>query len=181
MPDRIGDLCVLSTAGTIAYENRESLSENILSAAAFFGFSSLPDELKIKIHICSEEEFKQKKEELNIDVPDFVIAFTCKINNIFILEYRNINRWYSLNAYNAVIVHECIHAFQTYFSMIPPKQYVWLYESVACYLAKQKKHIIEKIRFYGRLLQTIFTRLMTAIVWHITLGEKYSNNLVMTY
>ncbi len=139
MPDRIGDLCVLSTAGTIAYENRESLSENILSAAAFFGFSSLPDELKIKIHICSEEEFKQKKEELNIDVPDFVIAFTCKINNIFILEYRNINRWYSLNAYNAVIVHECIHAFQTYFSMIPPKQYVWLYESVACYLAKQKK------------------------------------------
>ena len=71
MPDRIGDLCVLSTAGTIAYENRESLSENILSAAAFFGFSSLPDELKIKIHICSEEEFKQKKEELNIDVPDF--------------------------------------------------------------------------------------------------------------
>ena len=44
MPDRIGDLCVLSTAGTIAYENRESLSENILSAAAFFGFSSLPDE-----------------------------------------------------------------------------------------------------------------------------------------
>lgn len=139
MDDRIGDLCVLNTLGTMAYENWKSLSENIVSVAAFFGFRSFPDELKIKIHICSGEEFKQKKEELHMNVPDYVIAFTCNMNKIFILEYRNIKRWYSLNAYNAVIIHECIHVFQTYFSMIPSKQYAWLYESVACYLAKQKK------------------------------------------
>lgn len=139
MFDRSGDLCVLSTAGTIAYENWESLFKNILSVATFFGFRSFPDELKIKIQMCNEEEFKQKKEEFNMNVPDYAIAFTCKINRIFILEYRNINRWYSLNAYDAVIVHECIHVFQMYFSMISPKQYAWLYESVACYLAKQKK------------------------------------------
>lgn len=139
MLDRIGDLCVFSTVGTMAYESWESLSENIVSVAAFFGFSSLPDDLKIKIYICSEEEFKQKKEELHMNVPDYVVAFTCKINKIFIVEYKNIDCWYSLNVYNSVIVHECIHVFQTYFSMMSPKQYAWLYESVACYLAKQKK------------------------------------------
>lgn len=153
MIDRIGDLCVFSTVETMAYESWESLSESIVTAAAFFGFSSLPDELKIKIHICREEEFKQKKEELHMNVPDYVVAFTCKINKIFILEYKSLDDWYSLNAYNTVIVHECIHAFQTYFSMISPKQYAWLYEAVACYLAGQKKTYNRK----NRVLWETFT------------------------
>lgn len=139
MASRIYDLCVLETTGTMPYENLESLCKNIVSIADFFGLKSLPDELKIKIHICSEAEFKYKKEELHMNESDSVIAFSCDVNKIFVLEYRDLNSSYSLNAYDAVIVHESIHAFQAYFSMIPPKQYVWLYESVACYLAKQKK------------------------------------------
>lgn len=139
MSGGIGDLCVFSTIGTMLCENRESLVENIVSVADFFGFRSLPDKLKIKIYICNGAEFRLKKEKSHINGLDQVIAFTCDVNNIFVLEYRYVNSRYSLNAYDAVIVHECIHAFQAYFSMILPRQYVWLYESVACYLAKQKK------------------------------------------
>jgi len=139
MPDRIGDLCFLSAAGAVTDENWETLAENIVSAAGFFGFRSLPDELKIKIHICNEAEFNCKKEELHLNGPEYAAAFTYDVNEVFVLEYSAVNRWYSLNAYYTVIVHECIHAFQAYFSMIPPGQFAWLYESVACYLAGQKR------------------------------------------
>lgn len=138
MSDRFGDLCVFSRTGIMPYGKPESLFENIVSVAGFFGFSSLPEELKIKIHICNESEFKYIKEKSYMNQPDYVVAFTCNVNQIYVLDYRNVSSWYSLNAYNAVIVHECIHAFQTYYSMISPRQYEWLYESVACYLAKQK-------------------------------------------
>lgn len=146
MPNRIGDLCVFSTISTMPYENRGSLFENIVSVATFFGFRSLPDELKIKIHICNGAEFKLKKEESHMNELDQVIAFSSDINNIFVLEYGDVNSWYSLNAYDAVILHECIHAFQAYYSMISPRQYIWLYESVACYLAKQNKVFDKKNR-----------------------------------
>ena len=139
MPERIGDLCVLNTTSTMPYKNWKSLFENIVSVADFFEFRSLPDELKIRIHICNEAEFKHKKEESNMNKPNCMVAFTCDVNKIFVLEYRDINSRYSLNAYDAIIVHECIHVFQAYFSMISPRQYIWLYESVACYLANQKK------------------------------------------
>lgn len=144
MPGRICDLCVWKTTGSMSYDKRMSLCKKIVSGADFFGFYSLPDELKIKIHICSEAEFTYKKQEIHMYESDSVIAFSCDVNNIFVLEYRNLKNKYSLNAYEAVIVHECIHAFQAYYSMIPPKYYVWLYESVACYLAKQNKSYDEK-------------------------------------
>lgn len=143
---RIGDLCIVSITGTMPDENLKNLVENIVFVATFFGFKSLPDELKLKIRICSETEFKIKKEELHMNKLDQVIAFTCDINNIFVLEYNAVNDWYSSNAYDAVILHECIHVFQAYFSMISPRKYIWLYESVACYLAKQNKSFNEKNR-----------------------------------
>ncbi len=152
MSNGIGNLCVFSTMDAMPYENSGILFENIVSVATFFGFRSLPDELKIKIHICSGKEFKLKKEESHMNEVDQIIAFSCDINNIFVLEYRDINSWYSLNAYDAVILHECIHSFQAYYSIIPPRQYIWLYESVACYLAKQNKVFEKKIGFHGRLL-----------------------------
>lgn len=143
---KIGDLCIVSITGTMPDENLKNLVENIVFVATFFGFKSLPDELKLKIRICSETEFKIKKEELHMNKLDQVIAFACDINNIFVLEYNVVNDWYSSNGYDAVILHECIHVFQAYFSMISPRKYIWLYESVACYLAKQNKSFNEKNR-----------------------------------
>lgn len=146
MAGRISDLCVFDTTGTVSYENGGDLSENIVLAAAFFGFRSLPDELKLKIHLCSETRFRLKKEELHRKELNQAIAFTCNINNIFVLEYKAVNDGYSLYAYDAVILHECIHAFQAYFSRISPGKYIWLYEAVACYLAGQSKKLNEKNR-----------------------------------
>lgn len=159
MSNRIGDLCVFSSIGTMPYENKGSLFENIVSVAVFFGFRSLPDELKIKIHICSGTEFKIKREESHLNELDQVIAFTRDVNNIFVLEYRDINSCISSNAYDSIILHECIHAFQAYFSMISPRQYIWLYESVACYLAKQNKVFDEKNRVSWETFTNDFYRI----------------------
>lgn len=146
MSGRFGDLCILSGSGAMPYEGREHLLENIVRIADFFGFRSLPDELKLAIHICGGAEFKRKKEESGVNIPDHAAALTCGVNQIFVLAYRAVSSAYSRNAYDAMIVHECVHAFQAYFSMAPPGQYVWLYESVACYLAGQIKPYNEKNR-----------------------------------
>lgn len=136
--DRIIDKTCIFEVFNLEALKQERLYENIIAIADFFGIGDLPDELLIKIYICQEEEFL-KKARLYIEDSSQVIAFTCDVNKIYVLEYECINDRYSINEYEALIIHECTHVFQAYFSMLPPEQYVWLYETVACYLAKQEK------------------------------------------
>ena len=197
--NRINDLCVISTTDIISDENLNNLVENIVFVATFFGFKSLPNELKLKIDICNETKFKIKKEELCMNELDQAIAFAYDINNILVLEYKAVNDRYSLNEYYAVILHECIHAFQAYFSMISPEKYIWLYESVACYLAKQNKSFSEKNRvswekftndFYSsddcyclayNFGKTIFKRFGNEILRLIKKPEEYMIKLMEIY
>lgn len=115
-----------------------TLSERIVEVAYFFGFCNLCNELKLKIHICNELYFNRMKEKYCLNKNKYTIAFSCDINHIYVLDYNLICRAWKLNAYEAVIVHETVHVFHRYFSQLPPYEYVWLYESVACYLAKQE-------------------------------------------
>lgn len=135
---KINALCVLSNFQF--YLNFNSLFEKIISVANFFGFQLFLDEFKIKIQICSELDFNQKKNKFQMNDSEDLIAFTCNVNQIFVLEYEKIKNKYTFEEYEAVIIHECVHVFQAYFSRLSPKQYIWLYESVACHLAEQKKH-----------------------------------------
>lgn len=117
----------------------DDLSNKISKISSIFGYKSFPDELKLKIHECTTNEFYNKFDLFSKNYSKYIISFTCNANQIFILNYKSIRHIYSFSEYTRFIIHECIHVFQLYYSMIPPSKCIWLYEAVACYLAKQKK------------------------------------------
>lgn len=40
-----------------------------------------------------------------------------------------------------MILHEIVHVLQRIATRVPPEQFIWLYEAVACYLAEQSAEI----------------------------------------
>ena len=137
MHNNIYDLITSDSMDSLPYEIIDDLSHKIFEIASLFGFTYLIDDLKVKLFICEESDFENKRKDIFIENSDKIIAFRYDINSIFVMKYENLKKHYSQSSYISVIVHECIHVLQFYFSRIPSKQYVWLYESIACYLAGQ--------------------------------------------
>lgn len=139
MYSQINRLCTLELLDHQLYGHLGVLTEKIVDVANFFGFLALPDEYKIKLRECNEPEFRQVVRQVYIGQMDYIVAFTCDANRIYVLSYANIKDRYSLRSYIGFIVHECVHVLYAYFSRLPFNRYAWLYESIACYLAKQEK------------------------------------------
>ncbi len=125
----------------IGTEQIEILNQKIIFVAHFFNFDTLPEEFKIKLHIFSDTQMKKYKEDNKIGFSQNLFSFTFDGDKICILDYEEIKNVISVDAYISLLVHEFVHVFQGYFSRIPPKKYVWLYEIVACYLSNQSNRI----------------------------------------
>lgn len=123
----------------------DNLEERIISVAHFFGFQFLPKDLKLHLQICNRDDFEKARVKTNLSKIRDMLAFTCNVNHIYVLQRDCLSEWVSDSSYAAIIVHECVHIFQLYYSRLPQKQYVWLYEAVACYLAGQKKDYVGAI------------------------------------
>ena len=132
-------LCSFELLDDKFYAYLDELSNEISKISSIFGYESFPDELKLKIHECTADEFCNKLDLFSKNFSKHTISFTYNANQIFIMNYKCLRHMYSFSEYIRFIIHECIHVFQLYFSMIPPSKCIWLYEAVACYLAKQKK------------------------------------------
>lgn len=138
MKNKIYDLITLDSMDNLPYEIKDALSHKILEVANLFGFTYLRDDLKIKLFICEKSDFENKMKDICINSSEEIVAFQYNINCVFVLDYQNLNTKYSQAEYISVIIHECVHVLQFYYSKISSKQYVWLYESIACYLSGQK-------------------------------------------
>lgn len=138
MHDKIFDWLVVDSINSLPNEIIDALVNKIFEVASLFGFSFLSDDLKIKLFICEENDFENKRKELSIQNSNVIVAFQCDINCIFVMKYHYLKQLYSKSEYVSVIIHECVHVLQFYYSRLPSKRYVWLYESIACYLAGQK-------------------------------------------
>lgn len=138
----VNELCFFNVDLSCCNLNWSVLYTSIANSAEFFGIYCLPEELKLKINICSEEEFHHKKVEMRLPQSNDALAFTCCVNCIYVLEYgqlsRNMVEMVEMD-YHAIVVHECIHVFQEYYSMLPPHKHVWLYETIACFMARQTR------------------------------------------
>lgn len=134
----IDSICYLDLDDFIAcaWLDNELILE-IQNCARLFKIKQVPKDMIIVIHVLNEIDFKQKKEKMNLD--ECVTAFTEGVKDIY---FPNINGGdgssIDYDLYKKQIIHECIHAFQAYYSLVTPSEYIWLYESVACYLAGQK-------------------------------------------
>lgn len=135
----IEDLIKINYIDESLKTTKEVLFSKIVSIAKIFRFASLPDDLKIQIEFIEECFFEKLIESFSFDNTTNIVAVTCNVNRVFIKQYECIKRGFSIESYIAVIVHECVHIFQYYYSMIPQAQYVWFYEAIACYLAGQNK------------------------------------------
>lgn len=132
------DIFILSSTIENDYYNIISiLEDNGKRMAKWFGFLELPQELKIHIFIEELEILKEIKKRLSINIPSYSIAFTANANKIYVSNYECLNHSITKIDYNKLILHECIHIFQMYFSRILPSKYVWLYETIACLLSEQ--------------------------------------------
>ena len=139
MTTDISELINVVSHERLASVEMESAYDRIISVASYFGIIQLPEDIRIHIHICDKAEFEDIRQGIGINIIDEAVAFVSDINHIYVIKYDCIKRFLSKSSYSAIILHECIHVFQLYYSKLPQSQYIWLYESVACYLADQKK------------------------------------------
>ena len=121
----------------------ETARTRITTIGTFFGFYYLPESLKIQITTLSKDLFRQLlQEKLKINVPDGSVAISSGANKVFIISYPDLKEQYSENGYLSLVVHECAHLFQLLFSQVNTTEYTWLYETVACYLARQEAKVL---------------------------------------
>lgn len=114
-----------------------SARDKINEIAKWFGFSVLPQQLKLRINVVDLNYIKIYIKIYNLNIPINSIAFTISGNKIYILSYTYLSKVMSETEYIKLIIHECTHTLQMYFSKITPEKYVWLYESIACYISNQ--------------------------------------------
>lgn len=131
---------IYSTDKKFSEEEYNLLDNKIVKLASLFGFEFFPDQYKICIYIIDQYTFNNCEEGISKNK----YAFTSCGYKVFVLEYESIEKKCCREAYLKVIIHECVHILQGYYSKILPSRYVWLYETIACYLSNQKNSILPK-------------------------------------
>ncbi len=119
----------------------EILAEKIQNIADFFGISFLPYQYRIILSFYNETDMKKMMQKDGVNFPNPTYAYTAEMNKIYILDYSFLQKSLSKDSYLAIIIHEFAHIFQAIYSCVLPKTCVWLYESIACYMAGQSKTV----------------------------------------
>lgn len=120
-----------------------TIEKEVKRVAAVFGIGHLVPAEKIRISVLDRNSF-----DIEIGLhfgkdarPDIVAFFA---DQIYVISYASIFQNYSLDSYIRVILHECTHALQKIATGVPPREAVWLYEAVACFLAGQVRESAEE-------------------------------------
>lgn len=112
-----------------------SLETKLLELASFWEISYLPVDCRIRIIFLNKQEFRTELMQRGIINHKNDYAITS--DRILILKYCFVENKCSINEYHKVIIHECVHMLQMYSTAVLPGKQVWLYESIACYMAGQ--------------------------------------------
>lgn len=177
-------------------EEYNLLNDKIVKLALLFGFEYFPDQYRICIYIVDREKFNSYAKGICKNKS----AFTIYGYKVFVLEYESIEKRCSREAYLKVIIHECVHILQGYYSRILPSRYVWLYETIACYLSNQNNSVFPEktisweifanefysfsgnygiAYLYGKYLFTHFSK--SKILCVIKKPENFNNECKMLY
>ena len=94
---------------------------------------------KIHIFLLEREYYYEiaRAYFFNEVLPPNCIAFSIPYSKIFVMAYHAVCQQYTETEYYKVVLHECIHIFQYLATGIKPSSAIWLYEAIACFLAKQ--------------------------------------------
>lgn len=113
------------------------LSHSIMKDVRLFNIPVLPSQIRIPIQILNERDFKNELRTASRN--DFGIrnCFAYTDSHVHVLSYQDLKGKVARTDYLKMIRHECIHVLQHLSSRIAPRELIWLYESVACVIAKQ--------------------------------------------
>ena len=114
------------------------IKDKIYSVCSYFGIRYLPSNLKFKINIVQKEIIGDLILRRGLNIPEFSYALTLDAKNIYVTSFQNVSNIYSIDEYLSIILHECIHVIQGYYSLVNPNKCIWLYETIAVFLADQK-------------------------------------------
>ena len=133
---------VFNVIGLTASATQEFYSlyrDSIKPLLEFWQIQALPDECRIDICFYDKKEFFKILHERHIGIENNIIAISDF--QIHAITYNFLNEHFSVEMYQKVLLHECIHMLQLYFSKVPFKEHIWLYEATACYMSKQEINI----------------------------------------
>lgn len=85
---------------------------------------------------CEEEYFRQLIDQYKLNL-EYCVAFTTE--KIHIL--KEVEKYNPQNDIMKIVIHEYVHFLQCYATGLSKTEYLWLYESIACYMAQQKRNV----------------------------------------
>lgn len=147
----------------------------LLNLAMFWKIYSLPEECKINIVFLNPSQFEDKLLLYEFENTHFVTAITKE--KIFIKKNDNLEEAFTTKEYQQIIIHECVHMLQMYSTSILPCQQIWLYESIACYMARQLDDCVEKeqVPSWNEFSSSFYT-CKNAYYWAYKVGEYIFHN-----
>lgn len=108
----------------------------LVSLALFWKIPSLPDDCKVRIVFVEKTQFEQELVLRGLERHISDLAITT--DKIFIKKHTDWDTICSQKEYQQLVLHECVHMLQMYASTTLPENHIWLYESIACYMAGQR-------------------------------------------
>lgn len=130
---------VIGLTASATQEFYSLYSSSIKPLLNFWQIQVLPDECRIDICFYDKIEFDKILHDRQISIEDDIIAISDF--QIHVLEYSFLDEHFTIEMYQKVLLHECIHMLQLYFTKVPFKEHIWLYESTACYMSKQEINV----------------------------------------
>ncbi len=110
-----------------------------------FQIPPLPERYRIEVAILTEDEFVRTRSTSRVTFATLQNPIAYIDSSIHVLHYSHVSAFCERKSYLKTIRHECVHALQLLASQVHPKNYPWLYESIACAVAEQKQIIPETI------------------------------------
>ena len=150
--------------------------DTLVSLALFWKIPPIPDDCKIRVVFLEKVQFEQQLISCGLETHKSIFAVTT--DRIFIRKYSDLCGICSRKEYRKLVIHECIHMLQMYSTTLIPRNYIWLYESVACYMAGQKEESTEQNLSIPQWKEfcTSFYTCTNAYYWAYKVGEYIFDN-----
>lgn len=112
-------------------------SQLIMKDSQLFGIPIQSSPFRIPVLILNRNDFNIQLEKTPLTRFGATDCLAFSTSCIYVLSYQQLYSNVRRTHYLKAIRHECIHLLQHLTSKVPPHEMIWLYESVACTIAKQ--------------------------------------------
>lgn len=115
------------------------LAHVIVQDCRLFGIQMLSQQ--IPVLVLKRADFQKRLAATSLEAMGAGNCIAFSDSGIYALSYSELSKKMSRSGYLRAIRHELIHVLQHLASRVPPHEMIWLYESLACVIAKQRQKL----------------------------------------